>query len=103
MRWTRCATLVCSMLASAALWTAAADAGNCTISTSAVTFGTYNVFSSIDLTGTGRVTYNCNGNATVTITLDNGGASSCSSRRMLKGSEQLAYNLYLDAALTMIW
>src|SRR5438105_495877 len=78
-------------IASAPSWSVA---GNCTISTSPVTFGTYNVFSSTDLTANGKVTYNCNG-ASPSITIDNGGASSCIGRRMLKGSEVLTYNLYL--------
>src|SRR5438874_2521900 len=77
-------------------------AGNCTISTTPVTFGNYNVFSSTDTTANGKVTYNCSGGA-ISISIDNGGASSCAGRRMLNGSEALSYNVYLDAALSMVW
>jgi spore coat protein U-like protein len=37
------------------------------------------------------------------ITLDAGGAASFANRRLVKESEQLFYNLYLDAARTVIW
>ena len=37
------------------------------------------------------------------MTLDRGGAVTFDPRRMLKGTEALSYNLYLDAARTKIW
>jgi spore coat protein U domain-containing protein, fimbrial subunit CupE1/2/3/6 len=75
----------------------------CTISTSAVSFGTYNVFDTSSLDTTGSVTFNCTDNANITIKLDKGGAATFNPRRLLNGSVQLNYNLYTDAARTTIW
>ena len=76
---------------------------NCTIHTTGVSFGTYNVFATSPLDSTGSVTYRCNGNVNITVTLNKGGATTFNPRRMLKGSEALTYNLYLDASRTTIW
>lgn len=81
----------------------AAVAVSCTINTTSVSFGNYNVFSGLPLDSTGSVIYNCNRRAAITITLDRGGAPSFNPRRMLKVGEALNYNLYLDAARTTIW
>lgn len=75
----------------------------CTISTTGVSFGAYNVFATSPLDSTGSVTYRCTGNASITVTLGKGGAATYNPRRMLKGSEALNYNLYLDASRTTIW
>jgi spore coat protein U-like protein len=75
----------------------------CTISTSSVSFGTYNVFNTPPLDTTGSITFNCTDNANITIKLDKGGAATFNPRRMLNGSVQLNYNLYTDAARTTIW
>jgi spore coat protein U-like protein len=76
----------------------------CTITSSAVNFGTYDIFSSTPLDTTGQVAYRCGGSdRNITITLDTGGASSFNPRRMLNGTQTLNYNLYLDAARTIIW
>lgn len=76
---------------------------NCTVSTTGVSFGTYNVFATSPLDSTGSVTYNCGGNASIIVTLSKGGAATYNPRRMLKGGEVLNYNLYLDASRTTIW
>ena len=76
----------------------------CTISTSPLSFGSYNVFSPTPLDSTGSVTYRCgNSDHDITISLDRGGAPTFNPRRMLKGTEPLTFNLYLDAARTTIW
>ncbi|MCE9667182.1 spore coat U domain-containing protein [Myxococcus stipitatus] len=53
----------------------------------------------------GSVSYRCEGHFTpITIDLSAGGASSALSRRMVgPSSSTLSYNLYLDAARTLIW
>jgi len=83
----------------------AVAAAKCTITTASnVAFGTYDVFSASPLDTTGVVQISCNGAAqTITVDLSRGNAPTYSPRYMLKGSEQLNYNLYLDAARTLIW
>ena len=67
-------------------------------------FGTYDVLVATPLDTTGSVDYRCTQrDHNIMITLDRGGAASFATRRMVKGSEQLLYNLYLDAARTVIW
>lgn len=77
----------------------------CIISTTPVIFGIYDVFATGPLDSTGTVTYDCKGKIapTITITLDRGGAPTFNPRQMLKGTEALNYNLYLNAAGTRIW
>jgi spore coat protein U-like protein len=80
-----------------------ADAA-CSISATAVSFGSYNVFASAPLDSTGSVSYQCTIlTPAVTITLDRGGASSFTPRRMLRGTQALTYNLYLDPSRLVIW
>jgi spore coat protein U domain-containing protein, fimbrial subunit CupE1/2/3/6 len=76
---------------------------SCTISTTGVSFGTYDVFASAPLDSTGSVTYRCSDTGPITVFLGKGGAATFNPRRMLKVSEALTYNLYLDASRTTIW
>jgi spore coat protein U-like protein len=83
---------------------ALAQSPSCTISTTSVNFGSYNVFSGADLDSTGRVTYNCNATAfNITVSLSKGGSGTYSPRRMSKGAEVLSYQLYRNSARTNIW
>jgi spore coat protein U-like protein len=76
----------------------------CTIDTTPVNFGNYDVFSSTATDSTGSVQYRCgNFDFNIQITLDKGGAPTFNPRRMLNGSQALNYNLYLNAARTIIW
>jgi spore coat protein U-like protein len=76
----------------------------CTISTSPVSFGTYNVFSTTATASTGTVTYWCAWAWTVSVYLGKGTAgTNMPSRQMAGGANRLSYNLYLDAAHTRIW
>jgi spore coat protein U-like protein len=93
------------LLAAGALGAAATAEAACTISTTAVNFGTYNVFSASPDNATGQVTYRCTAPRPplVTIQLDKGGAPTFNPRQMRMGSEILNYNLYLDSTRTTIW
>ncbi len=89
----------------AALTPAAAAPSSCTITTvSNVAFGTYNVFSGSPLDSAGIIRINCTKKAkSVTVDLTKGNAPTYSPRQMRKGAETLTYNLYLDAARTIVW
>ena len=79
-------------------------APSCTVSTTSVNFGSYNVFTGSDTDSTGTITIDCNGSAhDIVVTLSKGASSSFSPRTMLRGSEGLSYNLYRDAARTSVW
>jgi len=81
-----------------------ADAAQCTISTTSVVFGTYNVFNTAPADSTGTVMYRCNGGArNIAIMISKGASPVYFARVMLKGSDFLGYNLYRDAARTSIW
>ena len=92
------------LIASAVLMPLAAEAA-CTVNTTAVNFGTYNVFTATPEDATGRVRVRCTGTAppSVTVHLDKGGAPSFTPRQMRKGTETLDYNLYQDSTRTVIW
>src|SRR4030095_8146360 len=73
-------------------------APSCTVSTTSVNFGSYNVFTGSATDSTGTVTVDCNVSAhNIVVTLSRGASSSYNPRTMLKGSEALSYNLYRDA------
>ena len=85
--------------------TARADAAVCSITTTPVAFGTYDVFSSTPTDTTGSVSFTCNGSArNVVVTLSQGSSSTFNPRKMTgPSSETMNYNLYLDAACNVIW
>jgi len=85
------------------LWPDRADAANCSISTTSVSFGSYDVFNSTPTDTTGTVSITCTGNANVTITLSKGASSTFNPRTLNGGADTLNYNLYRDAARTTIW
>jgi spore coat protein U-like protein len=102
----RRAFVACLIAAIMLLLPSRSDAA-CTISTSSVAFGSYNVFSASPVSSTGSITYRCGllealfGN--ITVTLSTGQSGTYSTRTMKKGTESLAYNLYFDAAQTSVW
>lgn len=69
-----------------------------------LSFGEYDVLSSRPTDSTGTIIFRCgNRDKDIRISLDRGDGSSYTTRRMTKGNEQLFYNMYLDAARTVIW
>jgi len=80
------------------------EAANCTISTTAVSFGVYDVFSGTANDSTGTVTIRCTGNAAnVTVTLSKGTSTTFNPRILTSGSNTLNYNLFTTAARNTIW
>jgi spore coat protein U-like protein len=102
MTITRLVTIV--LTASTGLMPLAAEAA-CTVNTTNVNFGAYNVFTAAPDDATGRVRLRCTGTRppSVTVHLDKGGAPSFTPRQMRKGAETLDYNLYQDSTRTVIW
>ena len=92
---------------STSLALSASVSNNCTISTSAVGFGSYDpvvVNASAALDGTGTVSIACTKGATTTIGLDLGSNASGSTRRLTDGSSNyLTYELYQDSGRTTVW
>lgn len=105
MRRFRAMRVMLAVLGGAVLGTAGPALAACTIMTTPVNFGSYNVFASSPLDSIGQVSLRCTGilQLFVQVTLDKGGAATFSPRRLLKGGETLTYNLYLDASRSVIW
>jgi spore coat protein U-like protein len=93
--------------ATASLSVSASVTNNCTISTAALAFGSYDpivAHASSPLDGTGTVTIACTKNSTQTIGLGLGGNASGSQRRLnAGGADYLNYELYKEAARTNVW
>ena len=96
---------VVAALACVCLWPADAEAA-CNVSVwSSVSFGTYDVFAAAPLDSAGRIGYRCDQghNYTIRISITRGQASSYSARALHSGTDVLQYNLFLDAARTVVW
>jgi spore coat protein U-like protein len=93
--------------ATANLGVSATVTNNCTISTAALAFGSYDPVvanASANLDGTGTVTVACTKGATATIGLGLGSNASGSVRRMTDGSSNyLTYELYQDSGRSTVW
>lgn len=93
--------------ATANLSVSASVAVNCTISTGALAFGSYDpvvTHASSPLDGTGSVTIACTKGSSQTIGLGLGSNASGSQRRMTDGSSNyLNYELYQNSARTTVW
>jgi spore coat protein U-like protein len=76
----------------------------CTITTTSVSFGTYDVFNTVSLPSTGTISYRCFWWESIQVTLSKGlYAPGNNPRQLASGANLLSYNLYLDAAHTQIW
>lgn len=101
----RSATLAMMLLLLAAPWAYAQQVEDCTVSSTPVAFGPYDALSATPLDGSGQVTVECRRTNTVAFvtTLGRGGAGSYSPRAMSSGGNQLQYNLYTNAARTIVF
>lgn len=92
--------------ATTSLSVTATVANNCTISTAALAFGSYDpivTHASANLDGTGTTTITCTKGAVTTVGLNLGSNASGSTRRMASGSNYLTYEIYKDSARTQVW
>jgi spore coat protein U-like protein len=85
---------------------AAWGAVTCTVSTSGVAFGTYNAIGNQNADTIGTIAVTCNGNvgdqANYQIALSTG-SGSYTARLMPGPSDNMQYNLYKDAARSVVW
>ena len=99
---TRLATATGAVLC-ALLTTSRAEAA-CTVSTTSMPFGVYNVFSTTHTDSIATITYSCDkNNEDIVITLNSAGGGTTFNRRMLRGTERLFYNLFTDALRMTVW
>jgi spore coat protein U domain-containing protein, fimbrial subunit CupE1/2/3/6 len=84
---------------------AAAVQPTCSVSVaSAIAFGAYDPFSTVPLDTTGTITLQHCSQTPVTIAIGPGRSGSFSSRAMRgPGGDLLRYDLYLDAARSIVW
>lgn len=101
------ATAASAATATANLGVSATVTNNCTISTAALAFGSYDpvvAHASTDLDGTGTVIVACTKGATATIGLGLGSNASGSVRRMKdSGTNYITYELYQDSGRSTVW
>jgi spore coat protein U-like protein len=71
----------------------AAVAANCSVSTTALDFGSYNPLSATTMTGAGQILLRCTRGTVPTVALDNGANASGTVRRMRNGTDFLSYAL----------
>jgi len=87
----------------------ASVSNNCTISTTAISFGGYDPVvanSSTPLDSAGSITITCTKGAATTIGLNagsNGASASGTTRAMKSGSNYLSYEIYQDSTRTTVW
>jgi spore coat protein U-like protein len=79
-----------------------AYSAGCSVSTSGLNFGNYDVFSTLDNEITGSIDVNCQASTTYSISLSSG-FGTYASRNMTSGTNVLAYNLYVDPTRLTIW
>jgi spore coat protein U-like protein len=86
-------------------WAHAQVAEDCTVSSTPVAFGPYDALSATPLDGSGQVTVDCRRTNTVAFvtTLSRGDAGSYAPRAMSSGGNLLQYNLYTNAARTIVF
>ncbi|MBI5408428.1 MAG: spore coat protein U domain-containing protein [Nitrospirae bacterium] len=80
----------------------------CSVSTTPVSFGSYNVLSPSPNDATGSVTVSCDQSAPPTVTISigaspNSGGFDPRLMKLAAGSDMLFYNFYIDASRTQIW
>lgn len=74
----------------------------CTVTATSFQFGTIDPLIAMTTTSTSTITVNCPAPTSYAIALSPG-AGTFAERLMMSGSNTLSYNLYADAAHTIIW
>jgi spore coat protein U-like protein len=97
--------LLGGVVALTAAGTAMAAPVSCSVSTTAVAFGTYDPHSGTATDGVGSITLSCDKNnaPTMTVGISTGQSGGYATRRMSAGAWTLNYNLYTSATRTTVW
>src|SRR5438874_5015242 len=84
---------------------AAARAASCSNLAAALSFGpaAYNVYSTTDVTQAGTITYKCPPSLSPVVSLSASANGAYRPRQMTSGANTLDYDLYFDAAMTIVW
>ena len=85
---------------------AAPPATTCSVSTTGLSFGNYDVLAPAATTSTSSIAITCDKNANLTISIGSSPTSGGFNPRQMKlvsGADLLNYNLYTDAGATTIW
>jgi len=79
----------------------------CTISLTSIAFGAYNTQSATPTDTVGTLSVSCASpdpsNSTFSVAFSPGGSGNANARAMMSGPHPLYYNLYSDAARTIVW
>jgi spore coat protein U domain-containing protein, fimbrial subunit CupE1/2/3/6 len=101
---TRARMLAVAAVLSSVLLAGAVRAADCQVANvTAINFGAYEVDAMAPLDSTGELAVECNAVMPVKISLGRGASGHQSPRELKFRSNVLAYNLYLDAAHTLVW
>jgi spore coat protein U-like protein len=92
----------CLLACTLAVVAPAVYSAGCSVSTSGLNFGNYDVFSTLDSEITGSINVSCQSSTTYSISLSSGSGTYVS-RSMTSGTNVLAYNLYIDPTRLTIW
>lgn len=87
------------------IWPCPGSPQQCTVTSTAVSFGEYDISSGSPLIATGSVDVSCTEPVAAVVKLDPGKHSEglFSPRKMQGEAGYLEYNLYVDAACTKVW
>ncbi|MDB5699795.1 MAG: hypothetical protein JWN69_2599 [Alphaproteobacteria bacterium] len=91
--------------ASSTIAISATVSANCTVTTAAIAFGTYNTLSAANSDATGTVNVTCTPGTpwTATAGAGTGTGATLSVRKMTSGANLMNYALYTDSGRTTIW
>jgi len=82
---------------------------HCSVTSTPVSFGNYDVFSTVPLDSTGIITLSCSNPEIkpmpVTVSISSGGSGSFNPRqmRLAGGTDRMNYYLFIDPSKTTIW
>jgi spore coat protein U-like protein len=103
----RAILLACAVFACPAAQALCTLVCSCNVSTTPLTFGTYNPLASSDLDSAGNVRVTCGGAAglsiPVTLAISAGTSGSMTPRQMANGVRRLNYNVYVNAGYSTVW